>query len=86
MSSNTIVGLTSPINPNEAVNCFCGKKVEYKEIIDQSGNIVEIIERIGNKFLHLKYEENKDILFTDIGYCFRGLASDLRCIKNDLKK
>ena len=87
MSSNTIVGLTSLINPNEAVNCFyCDKKVEYKEIFDQLGNIAERIENIGNKSLNLKYEEDKGNLFSDIGYCFRGIAFDLRCIKNDLKK
>ena len=91
MSSNTIVGLTSPINPNEAVNCFyCDnyfydKKVEYKEIFDQLGNIAERIEKIGNKFLRLEYRDN-DNLFSEIGFDIRGLAFDLSCIKNDLKK
>ena len=76
MSSNTIFDLNSPINTNEAVNCFYCNKLEKLE---------NIIERIGSKFLHLRYEE-KDRLFNDIGYCFIGLASELRSIKNDLKK
>ena len=90
MSSNTIVGLTSPINPNEAVNrfyCdnyFCDKKVEYKEFFDKFENIAERIEKIGNKFLRLKYRDN-DNLFSEIGYDIRGLTFDLRSIKNDLK-
>ena len=87
MSSNTIVGLTSPSGADEAVNIqYYDKKFISNEIFDQIQNIAEKMEKIGNKFLNLKYDEDKDKLFSDIGYCFRGLAFDLSCIKNDLKK
>ena len=98
MSSNTVIGLSSPSGGNESVvryyndnywyeKYFCDKKVEYKEIFDQLGNITERIEKLNIKrFLNLKYEEDKDKLFSDIGYCFRGHTFDLSCIKNDLKK
>ena len=94
MSSNTIFGLSSPSGANDLL--ISPKYNDYKivnkqhfndeEIFDQLRNIAERIEKMGNKFLNIKYEKDKDKLFSDIGYCFRGLAFDLSCIKNDLKK
>ena len=81
MSSNTIVGLTSPINSNDLVT----KYYVDKNFIYGYENIAEKIEKLGNTFLRIGYEENKDRLFSEIGFIFRGLAFDLRSIKNDLK-
>ena len=65
MSSNTIVGLTSPINPNEAATIQYDdyKTVRSKEFFGTYENIVKRIERIGDLFIRLQYEKDKDQLY-----------------------
>ena len=84
MSSNTIVGLTNPSNGDDSVtkmfsNSFDADEsviIHKVEILDNLENIIERIEKIGNKLLRI----------SEIGHDFRGLAFDLSIIKNDLKK
>ena len=84
MSSNTIVGLTNPSNGNDSVtkmisNSFDADEsviIRKVEFLNNLENIIERIEKIGNKLLRI----------SEIGHDFRGLAFDLSIIKNDLKK
>ena len=84
MSSNTIVGLSTPINPDDLVtkmysNSFDADEsviIHKVELLNNLENIIERIEKIGNKLLRI----------SEIGHDFRGLAFDLSIIKNDLKK
>ena len=84
MSSNTIVGLSTPINPDDLVtkmysNSFDADEsviIHKVELLNNLKNIIERIEKIGNKLLRI----------SEIGHDFRGLAFDLSIMKNDLKK
>ena len=84
MSSNTIVGLINPSNGNDSVtkmisNSFDADEsviIRKVEFLNNLENIIERIEKIGNKLLRI----------SEISHDFRGLAFDLSIIKNDLKK
>ena len=84
MSLNTIVGLTNPLGADDSVtkmslNSFDADEsviIHKVEFLDNLENIIERIERIGNKLLRI----------SEIGHDFRGLAFDLSIIKNDLNK
>ena len=67
--------------------------VVSRPYIDKSSEVFDLIEkieerliRIESKFFEPKFERNKDTLYSDISYCFRGILNDLRKFKNDLKK
>ena len=73
MSSN------SQINSNESKNIICYVKLE---------NIVKKLEKIGDNFASLLYknkDEDKDIIFMEIGYDIKSISYDLNFIKNKFK-
>ena len=84
MSSNTVVGLSTPINPDDLVtkmysNSFHADQsviIHKVELLNNLEHIIQKIEKIGNKLLRI----------SEIGYQFRGLVFHLSIIKNDLKK
>ena len=56
------------------------------EVFDLIGNIEERLEKLASRFLALKYERNKDIVYLDISFCFRDIVNDLREFKKGLKE
>ena len=56
------------------------------EVFDLIGNIEERLEKLASRFLALKYERNKDIVYLDISFCFRDVVNDLREFKKGLKE
>ena len=56
------------------------------EVFDLIGNIEERLEKLASRFLALKYERNKDIVYSEIGCCFRDIANKLREFKKGLKE
>ena len=64
-----------------------GKKfVKSSDFFDIIGNIEKRLQKLAIQFSELRYERNKDILYLDIGDCFRFIANDLKEIKNGLKQ
>ena len=62
--------------------CF----VNSSDFFDIIESIEERLERIAIRFSHLRYEKNKDMLYSDISKFFRDIANDLKEIKTSLKK
>ena len=56
------------------------------EVFDLIGNIEERLEKLASKFLALKYERNKDKLYSDISFCFSDIVKYLREFKKGLKE
>ena len=75
MSKNTIVGLPNPSGDIDICSRHYVIRNEPKFI-----NIVNRIERIGQYFIDLRYVEDKDKLFNDVGHCLKSLSSDLKMI------
>ena len=66
--------------------------VVCRSYIDKSSEVFYLIEKIElrlikleSKFFELKFERNKDILCSDISFCFRGILNDLGEFKKRLK-
>ena len=62
---------------------YIDKSSEFFVLIE---NIEERLEKIASRFSALNYERNKDIIYYEIGFCFRDIANNLREIKKGLKK
>ena len=53
---------------------------------DKLENITRKLEKIGDKFISLLYkDEDKDMVFMQIGYDLKSVSSDINFIKNKLK-
>ena len=66
--------------------------VVSRPYIDKSSEVFDLIEkieerltRIESKFFQLGYEENKNRIYSDISFCFRGIVNDLSEFKKRLK-
>ena len=56
------------------------------EVFDLIGNIEERLEKLASRFLALKHERNKNMLYSDISFCFSDIANYLREFKKGLKE
>ena len=83
MSSNCNVDITRTFNDIDLAGKYF---VKSSEVFDLIGNIEERLEKIASRFSALNYERNKDIIYYEIGFCFRDIANNLREIKKGLNK
>ena len=83
MSSNCNVDIARPFNDIDLAGKYFVKSSDFFDII---GNIEERLEKLAIRFSDLRYERNKDMLYSDISDCFRFIACDLRIFKKGLKK
>ena len=63
MSSNCNVDITRPFNDIDLAGKYFVKSSDFFDII---GNIEERLERLAIRFSDLRYERNKDMLYSDI--------------------
>ena len=66
--------------------------VVCRSYIDKSSEVFDLIEKIElrlikleSKFFELKFERNKDVLYSGISFCFRGIVNDLSEFKKRLR-
>ena len=82
MSSNILPKDIDLNNKHININNKC-------DVINFEEELIRILdfgfERIGNRFLQLRYRD-KDEVFNEIGYCFKGFANRMKTIKDDLTK
>ena len=72
------------MSTNDDVFCrlYIDKSSEVFYLIEK---IEERLTRIESKFFQLKYDENKDRIYSDISFCFRGIVNDLNEFKKGLR-
>ena len=56
------------------------------EVFYLIGKIQERLEKLTSRFLALKYEKNKDKVYSDISFCFSDIVNYLREFKKGLKE